>query len=107
MGWTIIGSERAKARFDREGQITARVEHQTSLASTTATSTAATIYYAMELVDRDQQDCYLQYNPLTRSQTLELMDKVCQAVQHAHWKGVIHCELKLSNSLVTADGVAK
>jgi len=36
-----------------------------------------------------------------------LFNKVCEAVQHAHQKGIIHRDLKLSNILVTVnDGVA-
>ncbi len=36
-----------------------------------------------------------------------MFNKVCEAVQHAHQKGIIHRDLKLSNILVTVnDGVA-
>jgi serine/threonine protein kinase len=38
--------------------------------------------------------------------TLELFIKVCQAIQHAHQKGIIHRDIKPSNILVTLhDGV--
>ena len=41
-----------------------------------------------------------------RSERLELFIKVCQAIQHAHQKGIIHRDIKPSNILVTLhDGV--
>src|SRR6476619_4214197 len=45
---------------------------------------------------------------MTTSERLELFMKVCEAVQHAHQKGIIHRDIKPSNILVAtdADGTA-
>ena len=44
---------------------------------------------------------------LSTRERLELFIKVCQAIQHAHQKGIIHRDIKPSNILVTVnDGVA-
>src|SRR6202041_1970715 len=43
---------------------------------------------------------YCDDNKLTPRQRLELFVPVCQAVQHAHQKGIIHSDLKPSNVLV-------
>jgi tetratricopeptide (TPR) repeat protein len=46
---------------------------------------------------------YCDENHLTPKDRLELFIKVCQAIQHAHQKGVIHRDIKPSNILVTVN----
>jgi serine/threonine protein kinase len=57
-------------------------------------------YFVMELVDGVPITEYCDSHRLTIRGRLELFIKVCQAVQHAHHKGVIHRDLKPSNILV-------
>ena len=49
---------------------------------------------------------YCDQNNLTTHERLDLFIQVCQAIQHAHQKGIIHRDIKPSNILVTLhDGV--
>jgi serine/threonine protein kinase/tetratricopeptide (TPR) repeat protein len=57
-------------------------------------------YFVMELVKGTPITRYCDENRLTPRERLELFLPVCQAVQHAHQKGVIHRDLKPSNVLV-------
>jgi serine/threonine protein kinase len=57
-------------------------------------------YFVMELVKGVPLSKYCDGAKLTLRQQLELFIPVCQAVQHAHTKGVIHRDLKPSNILV-------
>ena len=60
----------------------------------------------MELVRGVPITDYCDQNRLTTRERLELFAHVCQAVQHAHHKGIIHRDIKPSNVLVTLhDGV--
>ena len=58
-------------------------------------------YFVMELVNGVPITRYCDEHGLTLRERLALLIPVCQAVQHAHQKGVIHRDLKPSNVLVT------
>jgi serine/threonine protein kinase/tetratricopeptide (TPR) repeat protein len=58
-------------------------------------------YFVMELVKGVPITEFCDQNQLTTRQRLELFVPVCQAVQHAHQKGIIHRDIKPSNVLVT------
>ncbi len=64
-------------------------------------------FFAMELVKGVTLTRYATERILSIRDRLELMAKVCDAVQHAHQKGVIHRDLKPGNILVTEDGQPK
>ena len=52
----------------------------------------------MELVKGLPITQYCDDHHLTPRQRLELFVPVCQAIQHAHQKGIIHRDIKPSNS---------
>jgi eukaryotic-like serine/threonine-protein kinase len=59
-------------------------------------------YFVMELVSGEPLLQYCERAGLTTRQRVALFILICQAVQHAHQKGVIHRDLKPSNLLVSA-----
>src|SRR5208337_3255542 len=63
-------------------------------------------YFVMELVRGIRITDYCDQNQLSTKERLDLFIKICQAIQHAHQKGIIHRDIKPSNILVTLhDGV--
>ena len=99
-----FSSERTRVRFEREIELSARLEHP-HIARVYESGLHQGVYcYAMELVDGVHLDEYAEVHRLSRRERLELVRKVCEAVQHAHQRGVIHRDLKPSNILVTKDG---
>ena len=63
-------------------------------------------YFVMELVKGVPITRFCDEQQLTLKQRLELFVPVCQAIQHAHQKGIIHRDIKPSNILVAQyDGV--
>jgi serine/threonine protein kinase/tetratricopeptide (TPR) repeat protein len=57
-------------------------------------------YFVMELVQGVPITRYCDEHHLTLKQRLDLFLRICEAVQHAHQKGVIHRDLKPSNVLI-------
>jgi serine/threonine protein kinase/rhodanese-related sulfurtransferase len=90
------------ARFEAERQALAIMEHPNIAKVLDAGATAAgRPYFVMELVKGVPIHEYCDKNHLTARERLELFLPVCQAIQHAHMKGVIHRDIKPSNVMVT------
>ncbi len=78
------------------------MDHPTSPGcSTPAPRTTGRPFFVMELVEGIQITDYCDEDQLSTEQRLELFVQVCQAIQHAHQKGIIHRDIKPSNILVT------
>lgn len=96
------------ARFEAERQALALMDHPNIAKVFDGGATeAGRPYFVMELVRGVPITQYCDQARLSTRERLELFVQVCQAVQHAHQKGVIHRDLKPSNILVTVnDGQA-
>ncbi len=102
-----MDTKQVVARFEAERQALAMMDHPNiaKVLDAGATETGRP-FFVMELVRGIRITDYCDQNNLTTSQRLELFIKVCQAIQHAHQKGIIHRDIKPSNILVTLhDGV--
>src|SRR6266540_4341750 len=95
------------ARFEAERQALAMMNHpHIAKVFDAGVTDSGRPYFVMELVRGIPITEYCDKNFLPTRQRLDLFILVCQAVQHAHQKGVIHRDLKPSNILVTLnDGV--
>ena len=95
------------ARFEAERQALAMMEHSNIARVLDAGATeAGRPFFVMELVRGLKITEYCDQNKLPMRERLALFIQVCQAIQHAHQKGIIHRDIKPSNILVTShDGV--
>ncbi len=96
------------ARFETERQVLALMDHPGIATVLDAGQTPqGRPYFVMEYVRGRPITEYCDAASLDIRQRVELMRRVCHAVQHAHQKGIIHRDLKPSNVLVaTSDGEA-
>ena len=97
-----MDSRQVIARFEAERQALAMMDHQNIARVLDAgTTESGRPYFVMELVHGVPITQFCDENHLTPRQRLELFVPVCQAIQHAHQKGIIHRDVKPSNVLVT------
>lgn len=104
-----MDSERVIARFEMERQALAMMDHpHIAHVLDVGTTPYGRPYFAMEWVRGQKITDFCDEQHLDIRQRLELFIEVCQAIQHAHQKGVIHRDIKPSNVLVSMqDGKAQ
>ena len=103
-----MDSKQVVARFEAERQALALMDHPgiAQVFDAGATETGQP-YFVMEFAPGVPITTFCDTERLSVRERLELLAAVCDAVQHAHQKGVIHRDLKPSNVIVSRrDGVA-
>ena len=97
-----MDTKKVIARFEAERQALALMDHPNiaKVLDAGATDTGRP-YFVMELVRGIKITDYCDQHKLSTRERLELFIQVCQAIQHAHQKGIIHRDIKPSNVLVT------
>jgi WD40 repeat protein/predicted Ser/Thr protein kinase len=104
----VLASAPLLKRFAQEVQILGRLHHPgIAQVYDAGVAEGGQPYFAMELITGVPLDRYAREHALDSRGRLELIAKVCDAVQHAHEKGVIHRDLKPGNILVEESGQPK
>jgi serine/threonine-protein kinase len=103
-----LANERQRARFGRERDILASLQHASIAQLYDAGVTAdGQPWLALEFVAGEPLLAWCDARRLTVAQRLRLLLPVAAAVQHAHRNLVVHRDIKPGNILVSADGVPK
>lgn len=104
-------SSAALRRFELEAEALGRLQHpgiaQIYEAGVTDMRGTSQPYIAMEFIVGRPLDEYAKTTNLDLRTKLELFARICDAVQHAHQRGVIHRDLKPGNILVDETGQPK
>ncbi len=99
-----MDSKRVLARFEAEQQALALMEHpHVARVHDAGTTPSGRPYFVMEYVKGVPITVYCDTRRLTVENRLKVFLHVCEAVQHAHQKGIIHRDIKPSNILVTIE----
>ncbi|MEO8635616.1 MAG: serine/threonine-protein kinase [Gemmatimonadales bacterium] len=105
---TPEGGRDIAARFRRERQILAALEHRNiARLLDGGTTERGEPFFVMEYVEGSPITTYCQTSRLTVEQRLRLFRQVFAAVEHAHGKLIVHRDLKPANILVGNDGSVK
>ncbi len=97
-----MDSKSVIARFEAERQALALMDHpHIAKVFDAGTTDSGRPYFVMELVRGVKITDYCDQHSLSTEERLALFAQVCEAVQHAHQKGIIHRDIKPSNILVT------
>ncbi len=106
-----VSSRQLLRRLEHEAELLGRLQHpgiaQIFEAGTADTGREPQPFFAMELARGQTITDYAREKSLSTRARLNLMIKICDAVEHAHQKGVIHRDLKPGNILVDESGQPK
>ena len=95
------------ARFEREAQLLAALNHPHIGAIYGLEKSSDTNFLVLELVEGDTLATRIAAGPVTLDEALRLAREIIDALEAAHDKGIIHRDLKPSNIALTADGHVK
>lgn len=95
------------ARFEREAQLLASLNHPNIAAIYGLERHEATHFLVLELVEGEDLSDRLQRGPVTVDEALDIAAQITEALGEAHDKGVIHRDLKPGNIKLTPDGKVK
>ncbi|MEO0650416.1 MAG: serine/threonine-protein kinase [Planctomycetota bacterium] len=106
-----VAGPAGEQRFEREAQLLGRLQHpgiaQIFEYGIADLDEGRTAYIAMELVDGRPLSEYVEDRGIDLRGRVQLLVELCDAIHHAHLRGVLHRDLKPSNVLVTEAGRIK
>jgi len=103
----FAGDPSLLARFEREAQVLALLNHPNIASIYGLESSANTHFLVLELIQGPTLADRIAQGPIPLSETLRIASQIAAALETAHEKGVIHRDLKPSNVKLTMDGTVK
>jgi serine/threonine protein kinase len=94
------------ARFEREAQIVARLEHPHIVPIHDISDINGQPYLVLKFIEGRTLKAFLTEGPLTLDQITTMMAAVADALDYAHSQGVLHRDIKPSNIIIDKDGMA-
>lgn len=96
----LLASAKARRYFEQEVELAARLSHPNIVTMRDSGIAQGQYYFSMEYIHGQPLHLYLRSQRLCFREKVILFDKICDAMTHAHQRGVIHRDLKPSNILV-------
>ncbi|MBN1271850.1 MAG: protein kinase [Candidatus Aminicenantes bacterium] len=96
-----------KARFMREAQAAAALDHPNICTVHEFDETGETTFISMAYVEGQNLRKKIESGPLEMEEALQIASQVAEGLQEAHKKGIVHRDIKSGNIMVTEKGQAK
>ena len=103
----LAGDPARRAQFEREAQILASIRHPNIATIHSFEESAGTTFLTMEMVSGDPLSALLARGPLSIEFALRTCRQVALALEAAHRSGVVHCDLKPQNIMLSKEGEVK
>jgi serine/threonine protein kinase len=100
----MLASAKARRYFEQEVELAARLNHPNIVTIRNSGIAQGQYYFSMEYIRGQPLHQYVKSKQLSFREKVVLFDKICDAITHAHQRGVIHRDLKPSNILVDKRG---
>src|SRR5215472_14927277 len=95
------------ARFRREAQVLASLNHPNIAAIYDVQEAGETRFLVLELVEGETLAERIQCGPIPVEDVLDIATHMCEALEAAHEKGIVHRDLKPANVKITPEGKVK
>ena len=103
----VAGDADRLARFQREAEVLAALNHPNIAAIYGVEKTPDFTALVMELVEGEDLSTHLSRGPMPLAEALPVAKQIADALEAAHERGIIHRDLKPANIKVRADGTVK
>jgi serine/threonine-protein kinase len=105
---TLIHDPEFLARFQQEARAAANLQHPNIVTVHDFGHDGGRYYIVMEYIEgKDLKALVKEEAPFQVERALDLSIQVCAGIGYAHRAGLVHCDVKPQNVLVTADGRVK
>lgn len=96
--------EQEARAFVEEARFTARLAHDNIVIVYAVDSFEGRPYIALEYLEGDTLRARLAHGTLPATEALRVLTSIARAIEHAHDRRVLHCDLKPANIMLTVDG---
>ncbi len=103
----VAGDADRLARFQREAEVLAALNHPNIAAVYGLEKTPDVTALVMELVEGDDLSTVIARGPIAWADALPIAKQIAEALEAAHEQGIVHRDLKPANIKVRPDGTAK
>src|SRR5471032_1191674 len=104
---SVAGDAERLARFQREAEVLAALNHPNIAAIYGLEKTPDFTALVMELVEGDDLSQRIARGAIPLAESLPIAKQIADALEAAHEQGIIHRDLKPQNIKVRADGTVK
>ncbi len=99
----LVSDQDAKARFMREARAVAKLDHPNVVTVHEVGEFEGRPYFAMQYIEGKSLHHFCQEEPLSINKIVNLSIQICEGLEKAHQRGIIHRDIKTSNVLVDLD----